>query len=456
VSGGRALVMGLGSFGGGLGAARWLVREGLRVTVTDLRPADELEEALGALDELERATGRPLERVLGGHREEDFAAADLVVANPAVRPDHPLLALARGAGARVTSATELLLQNVRARFVCVTGTQGKSSTCHVLHQLLQLTGCAARLGGNFGGSLLDAAESIEPDEVLVLELSSYQLEALSPDVSADRVEAVCVTNVLADHLERHGDLEAYAAAKRRILDLLAPGGTALLPAGDPRLASWLPPLGRRATFGGEGADAPLRVEEGRFRFEDEELGRVADLALPGSFQVVNALSALGLARLLGARPDELARALPEVRGLEHRLEPLGSFGGRRVHDNGVSTTPDSTVAALLSLPPGVHLVLGGRGKGLPLDELARTARERVERAVCFGEEREALARALGDQGVDVARAAVLEEAVADVLAHAPPGADVLFSPACASFDAYPNFRARALAFRAALPEPDPA
>jgi UDP-N-acetylmuramoylalanine--D-glutamate ligase len=172
--------------------------------------------------------------------------------------------------------------------------------------------------------------------------------------------------------------------------------------------------------------------------------------MPGDFQRSNALVALGLARLLGVEPAALARALPEVRGLEHRLQDLGLVRGRRVIDNAVSTTPDSTVSALRALPVGTVLVLGGRAKRLPLDELCAVARERGARAVAFGEAGPTFAAALAAAGVEVEAVASVPEAMERALERASPGANVLFSPAGSSFDAYGNFEERARAFRAAL------
>lgn len=450
MSGRRAVVMGLGSFGGGLGAARYLATQGDHVLVTDLRTEPELRASVRGLSNLE------VETVLGEHREADFETADLVVVNPAVRPDNPLVSLARSTGARITSEIELFLEAVHARVICVTGTQGKSSTCHVLHGLLARCGIRAHLGGNIGRSLLGDLDEIRPDDVCVLELSSYQLAALAPDLGQrlECVEAVAVTNVLTDHLSVHGTWADYAAAKGRILELLVAGGTALLPADDPRLAGWRPEHGRTQRFSAGAVAAELTLRDGAFVHGDTVLARTADCRLPGEFQRANVLVALGLAHLAGAAPADLARALGDVGGLEHRLEFLGSFAGRRVHDNAVSTTPDSTVAALRSLPADVVLILGGRSKGLALDELARVSASRVAHAICFGEAREELAAALREADVNVWIEEDLERAVNYAFDLARPGTDVLFSPACSSFDAFPNFRARALAFRAALPDRD--
>ncbi len=442
-AGKRALVMGLGSFGGGAGAVRYLASLGARVMVTDTRPAAELTRTLADL------AGLPVEWVLGQHRAPDFERAELVVVNPAVRPHDPLLARARASGARITSEIELFLEAVRARVVAITGTQGKSSTTNATHALLANCGRRAHLGGNIGGSLLPALPEIQAEDIVVLELSSYQLEALGGDAAAARVEAVAVVNILADHLERHGSLAAYAAAKRRILELLRPGGHALLPLDDERFAGW-EVAGTKLGFSARDTGHGLFLRGDEFRLEDEVLGRISELALPGDFQRLNALVALGLARILGAEPQALARALPLVRGLEHRLQDLGLVRGRRVIDNAVSTTPDSTVSALRALPTGTVLVLGGRAKDLPLAELCAVARQRVAHAVTFGEAGAQFAAALRAAGVPVESTSTVPEAVALALERTAPGANLLFSPAGSSFDAYVNFEQRAAAFRAAL------
>ena len=456
---GRSLVMGLGSFGGGGGAARYLAEQGWRVLATDLRPASQLEETLAELADLD------LELVLGEHRPADFDAVELVVVNPAVRPDHPLVERARAAGARIASAVELFLETVHARLFCVTGTQGKSSTAHLLAGLLEACGHRVHLGGNIGGSLLSGLDSIGPQDCCVLELSSYQLEGLAhPRALAEHVrhvEAVCITNVLADHLERHGSPERYAAAKRRILDLVGPAGWALVPAGDARVRAW-ETRAKRLPFQVEashaetgGPEAGLFVREDEFRLDELVLGQVADLRLPGAFQRANALCALGLAHLAGVPAGDLAAALPHIGGLPHRLEELGRFAGRRVIDNGVSTTPDSTVSALREVEPGTCVLLGGRHKRLPLEELVAMARAREVVAITFGEARDELAAALRAGGCRVESCDTLEQAVTLAFERTERGGSILFSPACSSFDAYPNFRRRAEAFRALLPDRAP-
>ncbi len=447
-------VMGLGLFGGGSGVARWLVARGARVTVTDLRDERVLAPALREL------AGLPIEIVLGRHRESDFARAGLVVANPAVAPENSFLEIARRAGVHVTSETELFLERVRARVVAITGTQGKSSTTSFTAQLLGHAGFRVHLGGNIGRSLLDELEGMQPSDIAVVELSSYQLEALpsAPWSFAERstVEAVALVNVLADHLERHRTREAYARAKLRILELVRPAGVALLPAEFEGAA-------RERGIAAIRLDSPSREHGlarigGRFYFRGEDLGCQADLRLSGGFQAQNVLVALGLARAMGARPEDLSAALPRLTSLPHRLEPLGWHAGRWIVDNGVSTTPDSTIAALEEIEGECTLLLGGKEKqGLPFDELASLVARRGVHVVAFGAARESIAHAMERAGVAFERANGLAEAVPLAFGVATAGTTILFSPAAASFDGYANFRARAEHFRALLPaEDDPA
>ena len=451
LDGERAAVLGLGRFGGGAGAVRFLAERGARVVVCDGAPAEALAPTLDALSELE------LELSLGGVEPPRLDDIALWVVNPAVPPDHPLVARARAAGARVTSEIELLLETARSPVLAVSGTHGKSSTVHLAHGLLAEGGLRVRAGGNLGGSLLPEADSLGEDDWLVLELSSYQLEALSTPLRPrrSRVVAAALTTVTRDHLERHGDEERYRAAKRRIFELLEPGGAALVPADEPWLHD-LPDHARPVRFhrGPSPDGRGLDLAEGLFRRDGEPLARLEDLRLPGTFQRWNALVALGLAAETGVAPDRLGPALAAQGGLEHRLQDLGRRGGHRVLDNGVSTTPESTAVALETLSPGDVLLAGGQAKALPLAPLTSAAAG-LGAAVLFGRDAERLETALRAAGVRTRRTERLEDAVRLAYEELGPGGTLLFSPACASFDAYANFKERALAFRAALPPEDP-
>jgi UDP-N-acetylmuramoylalanine--D-glutamate ligase len=443
----RVTVAGLGLFGGGAAVARWLVSQGARVTVTDLRTENELAMALRTLE------GIKVEFVLGQHRMSDFEDTDLIIANPAVPQNSSYLVAARAAGVAVTSEIAIFMARTPARLALVTGTQGKSSTCQFLATLCSGTGSSVHLGGNIGTPLIEQLSSMRPDDIVVLELSSYQLEALPP-VPRASAQVVAITNIGADHLERHNNIAAYAQAKARILELLAPGGRALLPAGHPQLHAACP-AHSTALPHQAGAGPGLSIEDGHFLCNGEILGRVAELSVPGSFQQANALVALGVAQALGLPVEHLAGRVAALNAPPHRLQNLGEYAGRQVVDNGVSTTPESTCAALESVPHGATLLVGGQVKrGLDYWALARMAAERDTRTILFGAATPVLAPLFDEAGANTRTAADLAEATEAAFEWAPSGTTILFSPACSSFDAWPNFRARALAFRDALPVDD--
>ncbi len=439
----RVTVMGLGLSGGGVEVTRYLAGQGAQVTVTDERPAALLQESLAALAEV------PFAAVLGEHRREDFERCELVIANPAVSPQHALLEVARSAGARISSEIELFLDACPAPIAAVTGTQGKSSTANATHQLLRASGLGSTLGGNIGRSLLGELDSLDARGVVVLELSSYQLESLAGRAPLPQLRAAAVVNVLEDHIERHGSVQAYERAKQRLADLLALDGSLLLNADDPRVERWTPARERVIWSSASGAvpRARLRIEDSRFRFDDEDLGDPDAVRLPGSFQRANVLLALGLARCMGAAPAALRASIGALRGLEHRLQDLGRFGGHRVWDNGVSTTPDSTLVALQELSGRVCLLAGGQAKQLALDAWIDVVRRREARVIFFGRSARDLASAFARQGVVSTAFAALPDAVQHAFQVMQPDEELLFSPACASFDAYRNFRDRALEFR---------
>jgi UDP-N-acetylmuramoylalanine--D-glutamate ligase len=234
-----------------------------------------------------------------------------------------------------------------------------------------------------------------------------------------------------------------------------------LSAEDPMFATWRTPHTRSVrrvdVFPTRASNVGLNFADGSFRRDRTVLGSVASLRLPGLFQRENTLYSLGIAHALGAAPERLARAIEHVRGLPHRLEDLGIRAGHRVWDNAVSTTPDSTLAVLPSLAPGFTLVCGGKPKALALEPLLDAALGCVRRVVVFGSAVDAFAPAFRARGFETWSAPTVEGAVALAFEHMSDGEELLFSPACASFDAYLNFKERALAFRSALPslEPNP-
>ncbi len=449
----RILVLGLGAFGGGAGAARWLVRHGHEVTVTDLRSSSQLPEAHRILDP------HPVRWHVGGHDEALFARAEVVVVNPAVPRDSPWLACARRHGCQLTTEVNLALAEAReVPALALTGTHGKSTAASLAAWILERSGTGGRvvLAGNLGGSVLEAVEGLGPEDRLVLELSSFQTEALEAPAGWPRVAAL--TGLGLDHLDRHGTAAAYAEAKRRLLDFQDGEGAALLPgalAEDPawrervrgRLFLLEPELGRRPWP--EGARGWGAGPEGLLEFGPDGprlLARRERLPLREPYRLASLLVAAGGARLLGAPAESLEEALQGWPGLPHRMQPLPAPPGRPRVDNGVATHPEPTAAALEAARGPVVLVAGGKDKGLDLERLAAACRRRCRALHLFGEGGLRLREALGAGGPECRLHGHLEAAVLAALADQREGETLLFSPSFASYDAFRNFADRARVF----------
>lgn len=430
----RVTVMGLGTFGGGVGAVRFLVEHGAIVTVTDLRSAAELAEPIAQL-----ADTPPAAWHLGGHRDEDFRDADLLVVSPAVPKDEPHLRAAREAGISITSEMNLFWEHNRGRTVCVTGSNGKSTTAALTHALLsagiaagEVPGRRCWLGGNIGRSLLPQVDEIAADDWVVLELSSFQLEDLAPLKPAPDVAVI--TNFSPNHLDRHGTVEAYRAAKQNLLRWQTADQIAVLNQDDPDVSRW-PTAARRVWFGRD-VDLGLPLRDW--------------LTLPGEHNLRNAQAAACVAIALGAGADSIRRGLQEFQPLPHRLQFVGEHQGRRFYNDSKATTPEAVQLALASLDAPIVLLAGGYDKGIDLAPLARSIAGRTKAVALFGQTAatlEMLVRQFDITGrVAIHRAADLTEAFAWAEQQAAAGDIVLFSPGCASYDQFQNYEQRGEAF----------
>ena len=477
----------LGFARSGIALARFLVHAGAQVTVYDGRPTGELEDAMRQLE------GREV-RLLAGPDVDPATAWDgaaLVTSSPSINPDYPtteprlraaLRALvdARRGGDRslpaLVSEPDLFLRLCPAPTIGVTGTKGKTTTSALTAALLaEDPAHPVVLGGNIGIPLVEQLPELTPDHRVVIELSELQLPTLS------RGTTVAVyTNVTSDHLDRHGSLAGYRAAKRRLADLVDPAGALILNADDPVVASYAG-LGRarsvlygvgRPSAGGVGvidgwivAASVVRLPLGAAPREAAARGAagpimpVTDLTIPGRHNVSNALAAVATSLLLGVAPEAIRRAAAAFRGVEHRLEEVAVIDGVRYVNDSQGTQPDAVIAALRAFDGPIVLIAGGRDKGVDLSDLGPVVAERAAAAVLIGESGPNLAvrfRAAGLARTE--RAGTLEEAVQiadaiarDALATGMPGpATVLLSPAAASFDMFVDYAARGRAFKEAV------
>jgi UDP-N-acetylmuramoylalanine--D-glutamate ligase len=438
------LVHGLGRFGGGREAVRYLARRGCRVRIADKSAGDDLLAVKGAMHDLPG-----LDWQLGREDEALLDGIDLFVANPAVPDHHALLTAARQRGIPVTQEADLFLAAYPGTVVAITGTNGKSTTSTILHGALVRSGLDALLGGNIGYSLLADEAKWHAGQIAVLEISSFQLERLD---ARRRVHGAVFTRVLKDHVDRHGTLAAYHAAKGR----LAAAATAFVvhAADDPVASAYATAAARRLRFAAtEPAPDSVGLLDG---FVAARLGRAPAerivhgdaLRLLGGFQVENVMAATAAARCVGASAHAVGVAMATAAPLPFRLQLIAVVGGVRVYDNGVSTEIESTRSALLALAGqggAIHWVGGGKSKDGDYRTVADGVVPHIGSAHLFGNAGRPLGEAIGGRRPTTVSERI-DGALAAAFAAAAPGDAVLWSPAFASFDQYPNFRARAMEF----------
>ncbi|MBL9124230.1 MAG: UDP-N-acetylmuramoyl-L-alanine--D-glutamate ligase [Planctomycetaceae bacterium] len=425
LAGRRVTVMGLGRHGGGVGAVRFLAAQGARVTVTDRLSADLLSESLSELDDCPGITWH-----LGGHAERAFRDAELIVVNPAVRPDDPWLVAAAAAGSELTTEIELFLARAPARVAAVTGSNGKSSTAAMLASILEAAGRRVWLGGNIGRSLLGALDRMRPDDAVVLELSSFQLQRLRP--TGRGIDLAVITNCVPNHLDWHGTFAAYCAAKQQLLRLQPADSFAVLNVADPVVATW-----RHEVRGQLQPACPAT--------------KIPSLAIAGQHQRENASLAAAAAEAWGADGAAIETGLQRFAGLPHRLERIGEIGGREFYNDSLATTPESTRAALQAFDRPIWLLAGGYDKGADFDELVRAIAARASGVAFYGAVGDRLQAALERLPTPCGstRVPTLREALGWCWSQSRPGDVILLSPACASYDQFRDYADRAEQFRRA-------
>lgn len=446
VEGQRVLVMGLGLFGGGAGAVRYLLREGAHVTVTDLRSSAEL------VDALELLSGCAIRYKLGGHDEEDFRNTDLVVANPGVPRTSPFLKIAEHAGVPITTEICLFVERCPAPIVGVTGTSGKTTTTSLIGAMMRRRDARTLVGGNIGGSLLDRVERITADTPVVLELSSFQLDRLgdlewSPQISV-------VTNFAPNHLDAHGSLEAYLGAKRKIVVYQGTEDRYVLNADDPVVSEW----GEASDAMGSSFSLEKRLERGVYlsngeirhtlKGSEREICPVSELQVPGRHNLANALAAACAAVSRGIPEEDIFESIRSFRGVAHRLEKVAELNGVSYLNDSISTTQERALVGLKAVSKPVILIAGGYDKGLVFDLLGRMIARKVSDLILIGQTAGAIAASVPKEApTRIHRKRSLEDAVSFAADLSVPGSTVLLSPASASYDMFRNFEERGLLFK---------
>jgi UDP-N-acetylmuramoylalanine--D-glutamate ligase len=345
---------------------------------------------------------------------------------------------ARRLGLRVVGELEIGWRLLPNEFVAVTGSNGKTTTSELIGHVHRGARRAVVVAGNVGTSLTSVAGGMDPGAVVVCEASSFQLE----DTEAFAPEAAVLLNLAEDHLDRHGSLEAYRAAKLQAFARQPREAIAVAP---PALAPSLGGAAERITFG---AGGDLEHCDGRLVWRGEPLMAAEEIRLRGAHNLDNAMAAAAVCLARGLSPTAVREGLATFAGVPHRLEEVATIDGVLYVNDSKATNVASAVVGISSFAPGtVHAILGGRGKGGDYAPLARAVAERARAAYLIGETAADIRAALGGTGVPLHECGDLEHAVADARAAARPGDVVLLSPACASYDQYASFEERGAHFR---------
>jgi UDP-N-acetylmuramoylalanine--D-glutamate ligase len=432
-----------------------LARSGAAIaTVLAERGEDVLGVDSGTPEEAAGLQDAGVEVSLGVDGTRQLDRARTVVKSPGVPQDVPVVQAARERGIEVTGELELAWRLIPNAFCAVTGTNGKTTTTELIGHLYRTAGRPVTVAGNVGTPLASLVGAIDADATVVCEASSFQLE----DTNYFSPESAVFINLAPDHLDRHGTLENYLAAKLRIFANQGNDDDAVYNGDTPEVRDRdLGGCARRIRFcpvEGESADpdCELSMRDGVIFAADEPLLRADELQLLGAHNVENAMAAAAAALASGLPRDSVAEGLRSFQGVPHRLERVGELGGVLYVNDSKATNVASAVAGVRAFDGGVRLIAGGRPKQESFAPLAEAVRERCVAVYLIGEAAERMAAEFAETGVEIVQAGTLEQALEATQADAKPGEVVLLSPACASFDSFKDFEARGDRFRELVEE----
>jgi len=432
----KVVVIGLAD--SGVAAARWLVRRGAKVTVTDRKSAAELERPLLAL-------AGSVETALGGHPDAIFASADLVVVSPGVPRTLPQIVAAQGRGVPVWSEMEMAAREIKAPILAVTGTNGKTTVTTLLGEIMKahLGEKEVFVGGNIGTPLTELLLEGRSVKAVVVEVSSFQLEF----VDSFHPRVAVILNLTDDHLDRYAGFDEYAEVKWRVFARQAGDDAAVLVVDDPVVAK----MARRIKTALYAVSLEKRPARGMWRngetLEYVTPGQapltlpIAEVPLHGRHNLQNVMAAVAAAVAAGVPFETARRVVRNFKGLAHRLELVRSRNGVNYYDDSKGTNTGAVEAAVIGLDQPVWLLMGGQAKGCSFAPLAEKISGRARRVFAFGECRGQLLAEMGPK-VPVTVVETMREALMLAAAAAQPGDAVLLSPACASFDQFKSYKDR--------------
>ncbi len=437
---GKAGVLGLGK--SGVACAKLLAAKGFSVLASDTRPAKELREKLPRLPSKVSWEG-------GGHSDRLLKCA-FVVKSPGISPSLEIFAKLKAKGVPVFSELEVGLAYSKAKeIVAVTGTNGKTTTTELVSEVFRKARRKVLTCGNIGAPVSEVAPKAKAKDVLVLEASSYQLE----DSDSFRPTAAAVLNVTADHLDHHGGMDAYIAAKAKIFRQQTGEGCCVFNADDPIAMKMSRDCrARRLYFGHKGPHTHAWFEDGKIRVRlpgSKKEVALTPPTLPGEHNVQNAMAAALVALCRGVKPAAVQAAFKAFKGVEHRIEEVGVVQGLRCVNDSKATNVDSTMVALRSfaqVQDGILLILGGLHKGSPYTPLRPLVERSVKGILTIGSAARKVEEDLGGLK-PIFPCGDLATAVDTAFRIGSKGDVLLLSPACASFDQFRDFEDRGRRFK---------
>lgn len=432
----RVTVMGLGRLGGGVGIVKFLAERGAKLIVTDIKQKEELSESL---EQLKKFSG--IEFVLGQHRKEDFIDRDLIIKNPGVSKRSPYLQIARDKGIPIQTDVGLFLQLSTASIIGITGTKGKSTTASLLYELLKKN-YTTFLAGNIGKSPLDILSKADANSLVVLELSSWQLEDLTSLEISPHVAVIL--NIYPDHLNRHPDFSDYISAKKVIFQFQNTDDIAVLNYDDDVVRRFSSEVRGKVRFfsitnpvkGVFVKDGHIYLGEGK-----DALIAVPNIALKGNHNLSNVCAALSVGEIYKIRPKDMQSVLHDFSGISFRQEFIREIHGIKFFNDTTATNPQAAIAAIDRFGPSLILIAGGVDKKLSYTELALKIAQRVKHLILLpGSASEKIKLHLGPlkKSPPVDEVSSMVEAVKSAFQHASSGDTIALSPAAASFNLFQN------------------
>ena len=434
----------------GLAVARVMKNLGARVVLYDKKSESELGQAFAEA----RALGveaRP------GTNEIDLAGVDLLVTSPGVPATLPVFADARARGVEIISEIELAYRLAKAPIVAITGTNGKTTTTILTGRMFEADGRETYIAGNVAAGeielpLVTAAHRASADAVIVAEISTFQLEW----VRAFRPKVAMLLNVTSDHRDRHATVEEYAALKARIFENQTPDDVAVINAENAFTASLAPKLAGRVMMFARKSEvkqgAFVRGDDLVVRFDGREtvICKRSDIQLRGEHNVENALAASCAAIALGAKPESVAKAIREMKPVEHRLEPVAVIDGVEYINNSMCTNVDAVVRSIEAIDEPQIVLTGGKAKGDCEDfgPVGEALRRKAKHAILIGADRDVIRSAANKAGFTaLSDASTMREAVEMARSLASPGDVIVLTPGLASFDMFDDFQHRGRVFK---------